>query len=190
MPWLDSQLRILVGLDRQLLRHGQLGDHVGVPLIAFDSQVHVAVRAQVLDADHPARKRSALEALPFSGQVHVFGAEADKPAVARDQVHRRRADESGYESVRRPVIDLIRRSYLLQPAEVQDGDPVAEPHRLDLVVRDVDGRGGQALLELLELEARRGAELGVEVGERLVEQEDLRLADERAGERDSLTLAA
>ena len=88
------------------------------------------------------------------------------------------------------MIDLIRRSYLLQPAEVQDGDPVAEPHRLDLVVRDVDGRGGQALLELLELEARRGAELGVEVGERLVEQEDLRLADERAGERDSLTLAA
>src|SRR5207248_7056129 len=76
VPLLDRQLRILVGLDRQLLRDGQLRDHVRVPLVALDSQVHVAVRAQVLDADHMARKRSALKALPVSRQAHVFGTEA------------------------------------------------------------------------------------------------------------------
>ena len=47
-----------------------------------------------------------------------------------------------------------------------------------------------ASLELLELLAGRRAQLGVEVRERLVEQEDLRLADDRARERDPLALAA
>src|SRR5204863_2037625 len=47
-----------------------------------------------------------------------------------------------------------------------------------------------ALLELLELRARGGAELGVEIGERLVEEEERRLAHDRARERDPLALAS
>jgi hypothetical protein len=45
-------------------------------------------------------------------------------------------------------------------------------------------------VELLQLGAHVHAQLGVEVRERLVEEEDVRLADERARERDPLTLPA
>ena len=57
-------------------------------------------------------------------------------------------------------------------------------------MRDVDRRRADAALEPLELVARGGAQLRVEVGERLVEQEHVRLAHERARERDALALAA
>jgi hypothetical protein len=57
-------------------------------------------------------------------------------------------------------------------------------------VCDIDGCGADPLLELLQLVAREGTELGIEVGERLVQQEDTRLANQRARERDPLPLAA
>ena len=55
---------------------------------------------------------------------------------------------------------------------------------------DVDGGRADLLLQLLDLAARLHAQLGVEVGERLVHQEHLRVAHERAAERDALLLAA
>ena len=66
----------------------------------------------------------------------------------------------------------------------------AHRHRLDLVVGDVDDRRAEALVEAGDLGARLDAQLGVEVGERLVHQEDGRLADDRPAERDALALAA
>ena len=63
-------------------------------------------------------------------------------------------------------------------------------HRLDLVVRDVDRRHAEVVLELRDLGPHLDAELRVEVRERLVHQEDLRLADDRPAQRDALALAA
>ena len=79
---------------------------------------------------------------------------------------------------------------LLQHAVAQHRDPLAERHRLDLVVRDVDRRHAEPLVEARELAAHRDAQLGVEVGQRLVHQERLRLAHHRAAHRDALALAA
>ncbi len=45
-------------------------------------------------------------------------------------------------------------------------------------------------MQLGELEPHLHAQLGVEVGERLVEEEDLRVADQRAADGDALALAA
>ena len=45
-------------------------------------------------------------------------------------------------------------------------------------------------MQLGELQSHLGAQLRVEVGEGLVEEEDRRLADDRAPERDSLALTA
>ena len=45
-------------------------------------------------------------------------------------------------------------------------------------------------MQRLHLGAHLRAQLGVEIRERLVEQEDVGLADQRAGERDPLALAA
>jgi hypothetical protein len=46
------------------------------------------------------------------------------------------------------------------------------------------------LLDALQLDLHLLAELEVERAERLVEQQDLRVVDDRAGERDPLALAA
>ena len=83
----------------------------------------------------------------------------------------------------RPREDLARRADLDDAAVHEDGDAVGERHRLFLVVRDVDGGDAERALQLAQLEARLEAQLGVEVGERLVEQEQARLAHDRARQR-------
>ncbi len=111
-------------------------------------------------------------------------------SVPDDDVHRRRADELGHEQVVRPVVELERRADLLDPAVLHHDDLVGHRHRLDLVVRDVDRRRLQALVQRLDLGAHRDPQLGVEVRQRLVEQEDLRVAHDRAPHRDALALPA
>ena len=79
---------------------------------------------------------------------------------------------------------------LEEHAHAHDGDAVAHRHRLDLVVRDVDRRRAELALELRDLGAHLDAELRVEVRERLVHEEDLRVADDRAAHRHPLALSA
>ena len=52
------------------------------------------------------------------------------------------------------------------------GDAVGHRHRLDLVVRDVDEGRAEPAMQLGDLGAHVHAQLGVEVGQRLVHQED------------------
>ena len=88
------------------------------------------------------------------------------------------------------LVDVLRRPDLLQHALAHHGDPVPHRHRLDLVVGDVHRRDPEPRVQLDQLEARLDAELRVEVRERLVHQERVRLADDRARERDALPLPA
>ena len=88
------------------------------------------------------------------------------------------------------VVELERRADLLDAAAAQHHDLVGHRHRLDLVVRDVDHRRPQALVQRGDLRAHLHAQLGVEVRQRLVEQEDRRLAHDRAADRHALPLAA
>ena len=69
-------------------------------------------------------------------------------------------------------------------------DPVGQGHRLDLVVRDVDRGGAERLVQLLDLAAHLLAQAGVEVRQRLVEQEGLGRAHDGAAHGDALALAA
>src|SRR5581483_4392516 len=62
--------------------------------------------------------------------------------------------------------------------------------RLLLVVRHVDERDADLLLERLELDLQGLAELGVERAERLVEEQDGGVQDQGAGERHPLLLPA
>jgi hypothetical protein len=91
---------------------------------------------------------------------------------------------------RRVVVDVDRAADLLDHAEVHHDHAVGERHRLDLVVGDEDAGGLQLPVQLLDLEAHLHAQLGVEVGERLVEQERGGLAHDRAAHGDALALAA
>ncbi len=69
-------------------------------------------------------------------------------------------------------------------------DEVGGGHRLGLVVRDVDGRVAVFVVQAAHLEAHLLAQVGVEVGERLVEQQRLGFDDQRARERHALLLPA
>ena len=92
--------------------------------------------------------------------------------------------------LRRPGEQLARCGALLQDAVLQHGNAVAHGHRLDLIVGDVDGGDAEPALQRGDLCAGLHAELGVEVRQRLVHQEDLRLAHDRPTHGDALTLAA
>ena len=109
---------------------------------------------------------------------------------ALEHVHRWISDERGDESVGGAVVDLVRRRELLQLALAHDRHEVGHRHRLGLVVRDVQRRRPEPLLQALDLAAHRRAQLGVEVRERLVHEEDRRLAHDRPRQRDALSLAA
>ena len=88
------------------------------------------------------------------------------------------------------LVELRRAGALHQDPPTQHGDPVAHRHRLDLVVGDVHRGDAEAPLELGDLGAGLHAELGVEVRQRLVHQEQLRLAHDRTTHRHALALAA
>ena len=88
------------------------------------------------------------------------------------------------------IVDLVGRADLLQLAILQHRDLGRERHRLDLVVRDIDDRRAGLLMQPLDLDAHVDAQLGVEIGQRLVEQEHARLTHQRAAHRDALALAA
>jgi hypothetical protein len=107
-----------------------------------------------------------------------------------DHVHGRRADEPGHEQVGGSVVHLLRGVHLLQDAAVHHGHPVAHRHRLGLVMGDVDHGHAQVALDPGDLGAHLHAQLGIQVRQRLVHQERLRLAHDGASHRHPLPLAA
>ncbi len=134
-----------------------------------------------------------------------FGADRHDDALALAEPHDRaradelvdrqlerveRADEVGHERGARMLVDLARAPGLLHLAAVHDGDPVGHRERLFLVVRHVDERRPELVLDALELELHLLAQLDVERAERLVEEQRGRPVDESARQRDALLLAA
>ena len=133
------------------------------------------------------RARLALPRLERE-QADLLRADGERPPVPLEDVGR--ADEPRDERRRRMLVHLRRRADLLDPPVVEDGDPIAHRERLFLVVRDVDERHPELLLDLLELDLQLLAELQVERAERLVEEQRPRRVHDRARERDALPLAA
>ena len=99
------------------------------------------------------------------------------------------ADEAQNELGGRCVIQLGRRADLLETAVVEHRDPVCNLHRLLLVVRDEHRRHVHLLVQAAQPVAQLGPHAGVEGAEGLIEQEDVRLRGERAGEGHALPLA-
>ncbi len=72
----------------------------------------------------------------------------------------------------------------------QHRDAVGQGQRLGLIMRDVDGRLAEPALQAAELVAHLDPQLQVQVGERLVEHQDLWFEHQRAGDRNPLLLPA
>ncbi len=75
---------------------------------------------------------------------------------------------------------------MLQPAAVHDANAVGDCEGFLLVVRDENRRRAAGLEDLSHLRAEPRAQFDVEVGERLVHQQDRRLGRKRPGKADAL----
>src|SRR5204863_7873218 len=104
--------------------------------------------------------------------------------------HVRATDKTRDKCRARTRVELTRRGKLLDLALVEYGDAIRHRQRLALIVRDVHERDAEPALQTLELDLHLFAQLEVECTQRLVEQQNLRLVDQRAGERYALTLAS
>ena len=70
----------------------------------------------------------------------------------------------------------------------QHRNPMTQRHRLDLIVRHIHRRGLKALVEPAQLGAHLHTQLRIQVGQRLIHQERLRLTHDGTTHRHTLTL--
>ena len=100
------------------------------------------------------------------------------------------ADEIRYKEVLRVVVDGEGRLVLLQHAVIDEADLGGEGHGFHLVVGDIDKGGAGFDMQALQLVAHFQAQLGIQVGERLIHEQDGGLRRQGAGDGDALLLAA
>src|SRR4051812_30216860 len=162
---------------------------------------HVAdLRARVHDVGHGAGRAPLLGGVTgvavLGHQPDPLRAEADRalgPEEAQGRIALHdvgRPDEVGDEGIARPLVDLRRRSDLLDRPRVEDDDPVAHGEGLVLVVGDQEEGDADLPLQALELHLHLFAQLAVQRGQRLVQQQHLWTVHQGAGEGDPLPLTA
>ena len=100
------------------------------------------------------------------------------------------AEEVGNETIDGAVVKVHGRSHLLQNPLVEHGDPIRDGVGFLLVVSHEDGGQLQLPLQLENLTPHLNAQVGVQIGQRLVQQQDPGLDDDGAGKGHSLLLAA
>ena len=88
------------------------------------------------------------------------------------------------------VVQVARGVHLHQQAVLEHRDAVTHGHGLDLVVGHVNGGDAQAAGQGRDLGAGLHTELGVQVGQRLVHEEDLRVTHDGAAHGNTLALTA
>ena len=93
-------------------------------------------------------------------------------------------------SATKRVIDVGGFAHLLDAAGIHDDQLVGESHCLNLIMGDEYRGDAEIAVELAHLGAHGDTQLGIEVGERLVEQEHLGLPHHGACHGDALALAA
>ena len=98
--------------------------------------------------------------------------------------------KAGREAAQRLAVDLERRADLLDIALVHHADAVGDRQRLLLVVGDVDGGDAEAALDVADILAQLDAQLRVEIGQRLVHEQQRRADRHGARQADALLLAA
>ena len=153
------------------------------------------VRRDPVLGETKALRPDAAEQLPSDRrrQNRAIGAPQHHAAVMpfqREQVHRRRPDEAGGETGRRPRVDFGGWRVLLDTAVAQQHDLVGHAHGLGLIVRHVQHGDAEPPLQRQDFAPHIGAELRIEVRQRFVHQADRRLGDDGATECHALLLAA
>ena len=104
------------------------------------------------------------------------------------EVHLRRSHESCYEQVARLLIQVLRSIYLLDNAVLHNNDSGTKGHSLGLVMCNVDDGGAQSLMQLSDLDTHLYTQLSIQVGQRLIHQEYLRVTNDCTSHSNTLSL--
>ena len=107
--------------------------------------------------------------------------------MGREEV--RLADEVGDEQRRRIGIYLLGMAHLHQLAQVEHPQAVGDRHRLFLIMGDVDRHDSEFFLDAPDFLAHVDPKLGVQIGQRLVQQQHAWVVNQGAGNRNTLLLA-
>src|ERR1700737_1415864 len=121
---------------------------------------------------------------PALGPPATEGAGA--PDFYGDRVHVRGADLGRDIEIHRPLVEIIGRALLHNATVAHDRDLLAHGQRFQLVRRGVDDGHAELAVQALQFRAHVVAQLGIEIGQRLIEQQDLRPPDQRTAERNAL----
>ena len=148
------------------------------------------LRAQA-QADPVARLRVELrlsrgDALPGVGEHHAVRIDRLHPALQQVRL----SDELRGEAGGGVIVDLLGSAHLLKAAATHHGDAVGHVQGLLLIVGDVDEGDAQALLNVLQLHLHLAPQLQIQRAQGLVQQQQLRLKDQRAGDGHALALSA
>ena len=87
-------------------------------------------------------------------------------------------------------VDFLRRRNLLHQPVLHHDDAVGERQRLVLIMRDIDRGAAELAMDATDFGAHFQPQFGVEVGQRLIHQQQSRLDHDRAGYCDALLLPA
>jgi len=99
------------------------------------------------------------------------------------------ADEARDKRIRGMIVQPLRPIDLDQSAISENGDPVAHRQRFALVMRDINDRGADALVQFAQLDLHGFPQLLVERRKRLIHQNKPRFENHGPRERDALALA-
>ncbi len=108
----------------------------------------------------------------------------------RNEVHRRRADETCNKAIGRSVVEIERAALLLDDTVAHDDDMIRHGHCLDLIVGHIDGGRPQPVMQRPDLLAHMHAQRRIEIRQGLVEEECLGMTDDGAAHRNPLALPA
>ncbi len=86
----------------------------------------------------------------------------DRQGVDGKKVDRRDAQSCRYVNVRRPLVDVLRRTDLDEAPLLENADAAGHGKRLDLIVRHIEHGCTQIGLNVLQLDAQFRTELRVE----------------------------
>ena len=186
--------------------------HIDLALQRGAEHAHQDQRAQERGLDHPRAKQIGQCCGLGRVQHHAFGphtyqqgitvlkagSAAFKPSLAHahrvarlghggQQIHA--AHKTGRKVADRLGVKLLGRALLLDTALVHQHHAVGHGERFFLVVRDHHAGNAQLALQLADFAAQLGAHLGIERGQRLVQQQQTRAWRQCAGQRNALLLA-
>ena len=164
-----------------------VGHHLDV--LGANGDVRVRARRQEHARRPPAGERGAGER---SVQLHGDGGRRLAGRELGDAARQDHglAQEVPHEARGRVLVQAAGRADLLDAPALHYRDAVGQAERLDLVVGHEEHRDAEPALEQLQLDPHLLAELGIEVAERLVQQQEIRLVHERPAESQALHLAA